>query len=111
MELYLPPKRPERNKKGQFVKGLVPHNKGKNAKEYVSPESLVRMLSTLKKGNGGNNKKPVIAMDDTGEVVGWFESTVDAARKMGVTSASIRASIYGLCKHCKGFVWKYEEDL
>ena len=29
MQLYLPPQRPERNKKGQFIKGLALTTKGK----------------------------------------------------------------------------------
>lgn len=117
MELYLPPKRPERNAKGQFVKGIIPHNKGRKAIEYMDEETIKRVkqigLKNLRpnKNFGGQNKKTVIAFNDENRVVGCFSSAEEAARKVGVTSSCIRNVCYGKRKHSAGLVWKYEEDL
>ena len=115
MELHLPIKRFDRDPTtGRFNKGLTPHNKGKKASEYMTPEGLAKSLrigrKNLKpnKNLGGHNKKAVIAITDEGRVVGWFESAEDAGRKVLVNPTAIRRVIYGKRKHAAGFKWQYD---
>ena len=56
-----------------------------------------------------NRKNPVIAVDEYGHVIDLFESKHDAARKLGVTEAAIRASIKKSCR-CKGMFFKLADS-
>lgn len=115
MELYIPIKRPNRDPTtGRFHKGSLPHNKGRKASEYMTPEGLANSIrmgrKNLKpnKNLGGHNKKAVIAITDEGKVVGWFDSAEDAGRKIGVSGSAIRNVCYGYRKKAGGFKWKYD---
>ena len=64
MELYIPKERPNRDPTtGRFHKGSIPHNKGRKASEYMTPEGLANSIimgrKNLKpnKNLGGHNKK------------------------------------------------------
>ena len=115
MELYIPKERLNRDPTtGRFNKGLIPHNKGRKAIEYMTPEGLANSLrigrKNLKpnKNLGGHNKRAVIALDDNDRVVGWFCSAEEAGRKVGVSGSAIRNVIYGKRKRAKGFKWQYD---
>lgn len=115
MELYIPIERPNRNlTTGRFLKGSIPHNKGRKASEYMTPEGLANSIrmgrKNLKpnKNLGGHNKRAVIAITDEGKIVGWFESAEDAGRKIGVRGSAIRNVCYGYRKKAGGFTWKYD---
>lgn len=117
MELYVPIERPDRNfVTGRFLKGRVPHNKGKKMSDYLDEETIKKCkeagLKNLKSNRnlGGWNKRAVVAIYDE-RVVGWFPSASEAARKVGVSSASIRNVCYGLRKRVCGFEWRYEDEL
>lgn len=114
MELYIPIERPQRNPvNGRFLKGRVPHNKGKKWGEWMDMRKA-RRIRRIAMGNlkpnynlPGWNKKAVIAMDDDGNVVGWFESTMDAERKVRVSSTNISKVCRGKRKYAGGFRWEY----
>lgn len=76
-ELYLPPERPDYNvTNGQFMKGHVPHNKGKKWSEYVGKRAQKRMAKGWKNlekyrpkerpDTAGRCRKEVIAVMDDG---------------------------------------------
>lgn len=77
-ELYLPPEVPKRNAvNGQFLKGHVPHNKGKKWSDYMGKRAQKRAakgwknldLHRNKNGrpdNAGRCRKQVIAVMDDG---------------------------------------------
>jgi hypothetical protein len=115
MELYIPKERPNRDPKtGRFHKGLIPHNKGRKAIEYMTPEGLANSLRIGRKNLkpnrklGGHNRRAVIAITDDERVVGWFPSAEEAARKIGVNASAIRRVCYGKRKHAAGFKWQYD---
>lgn len=112
--LYLPYE-PIKNK-GQFRKGNIPWNKGKNWDDMgISKEKQCILRENLeighRRGNpnfGGVNKKPVIAMDMYGERKHWFKSSIDAAKKFGLIARNIRrACVKGW--YCGDFRWKFDE--
>ena len=114
MELKLPIERPQYNPtNGQFLKGHIPHNKGKKASEYMSKEGLEKILrigrKNLKPNHqlGGHNKRAVIAVYE-GKVVGWFCSVEEAGRRTGITPSAIRRVCYGKRKSAGGFNWQYD---
>lgn len=114
MELILPIERPQYNPtNGQFLKGHVPHNKGKKWSDYMDMRKARRILRIAKqnlKPNmdiGGWNKKAVVAVDKEGNVVGWFESAMDAEKKTGICKRNINSVCNGKRKHAGGFKWEF----
>lgn len=115
MELHIPIEKPQYNPtNGQFLKGHVPHNKGKKWEEWMDMRKAKRIIrigtKNLKYNHniGGWNKRAVFAFDKEGNVAGWFESAEDAARKTGICSRNIRAVCYGKRKYAGGFMWEFE---
>lgn len=113
-ELYIPPMRPKHNPtNGQFLKGHVPHNKGKKWEEWMDMRKAKRIKRIAVKNLkcrmniGGWNKKAVYALDEDNNIVGWFESTCDAEKKVGICARNIRSVCNGKRKHAGGFKWKY----
>lgn len=115
-ELYLPPERPQYNPvNGQFLKGHIPHNKGKKWSDYMDGRKAKRVKRIATKNLrprmdiGGWNKKPIVALDDNNNIVAWFESASEAQRKTGIASPNIRKACLGERKHAGGFKWEYYE--
>lgn len=115
-ELYLPPERPKYNPiNGQFLKGHVPHNKGKKWSDYMDGRKAKRIKRIATKNLrprmdiGGWNKKSIIAMDDDDNIAGWFASSVDAERKTGIERRNINSACNGKRKHAGGFKWCFYE--
>lgn len=92
-ELVLPPERPQRNARtGRFMKGHVPHNKGKHWSEYVGKRAQKRMakgwknLEKYRPENrsdlAGRCRKEVIGVDEDGT---WhcFRELAHAAQYVG----------------------------
>ena len=114
MELYIPIERPQYNPtNGQFLKGHVPHNKGKKWEDYMDMRKAKRVIRIAKqnlKPNmniGGWNKKAVVAVDMEGNVVGWFESAMDAEKKTGICKRNINSVCNGKRKYAGGFKWEF----
>lgn len=114
MELFLPIERPQYNPtNGQFLKGHVPHNKGKKWSDYMDMRKAKRILRIAKKNLkpnmdiGGWNKKAVVAVDVEGNVVGWFASAMDAEKKTGICKRNINSVCNGKRKHAGGFKWEF----
>jgi hypothetical protein len=112
MELYLEPKRPERNLvTGRFMKGHTPFLKGKKWKDLFSEETQARMLSGIlaHRGKGGQKKKPVICIAKDGT---WrkFDSAKEAGIALKVHSGTISNVCLGKRKTAGGYRWFYEES-
>lgn len=113
-ELYIPIERPQYNPtNGQFLKGHVPHNRGKKMKDYLDEETIKRIkevgIKNLKPNLKvcGWNKKAIIAMDDDNKILGWFSSSCDAEKKTGICARNIRQTCNGKRKHAGGFKWEF----
>ena len=111
-ELYIPIERPQYNPtNGQFLKGHVPHNKGKRMEDYLDEETIKRIKAVGFKNLKPNlkvcgwNKKAVIAMDDEDNILGWFAHSYDAEKKTGICARNIRQTCNGKRKHAGGFKW------
>ena len=114
MDLYLEPIRLKYNPlNGQFLKGIIPHNKGLKAINYMSIETLNKMKLTLKRtGNhylGGRNKKKVIGIE-RGKFIGCFESATFAANKFNLERRNISSCCEGKRKLCGGINWFFESE-
>lgn len=111
------PQVPQRSKKGQWNKGGVAWNRGKTWDEMFDKETQERLKQHLREIAGSGNKgkgfkhlwRPVIQMDEEGNRLHWYESSVHAARKLGITARNIRAVCYGDRPRCGGFRWKFDE--
>lgn len=55
-------------------------------------------------------QKPVLQIDDNGNVVKRYESLSQASRENNVTKQAIRAVCTGLCNTACGFRWAYEDE-
>ena len=111
-ELYIPVERPQYNPvNGQFLKGHIPHNKGKKMEDYLDNQAIKRIkeagIKNLKPNMNicGWNKKAVMALDDEDKILGWFSSAMDAERKTGICSRNINTVCNGKRKHAGGFKW------
>jgi hypothetical protein len=88
-ELYLPPEKLERNAvTGRYMKGHVPHNKGKKWNDYTTKraqrgmrkgwKNLNKHRPKTRPDNAGRCMKPVIAVLDNGKFL-YFRYTGAAA--------------------------------
>lgn len=116
-ELYIPIERPTRNfVNGRFLKGHVPHNKGKKWGDYIkSRRKINNMRKGLELGRKGNpniagiNSRPVVAIKD-GELIAVFSSSNDAERKTGICGRNIRSCCSGKRNTAGGYQWFLEND-
>lgn len=113
-ELYIPMERPTRNPtNGQFLKGHVPFTKGKKWEDFMDMRKARRIkriaMSNLRPNMhiGGWNKKAVVAVDNDGNIVGWFSSANEAERKTGICGRNIRNVCNGKRKKAGGFKWEF----
>ena len=115
-ELFIEPERPQRNKKyGRFLKGHVPHNKGKRWEDYMDmrkAKRLKRIGMMNLNGNmklGGWNKKPCVRIDSEGNFK-VYQSIEEAGKANGVYSTNICRCCKGKSKNAGGYRWFYEDD-
>lgn len=106
--------KPKKRRNGCFLKGNVPHNKGKKWDEWLSAEKQERIRGYLRIGRkGGNpqlagwNKKHVIASKDGREL--WFESATHAARASSLIRRNISHCANGERKTCGGWRFRWTE--
>lgn len=116
MELYIAPSRPQRNPtNGRFLKGSIPHNKGKKWREWMDGRKQRRVLRIAKnnlRGRsdiGGWNKRAVIMMDDEGRHT-YFESAEAAGRATEIIARNIRSVCEKKRKHAGGYRWFWFDD-
>lgn len=117
MELYIEPNKITKNPlNGRFLKGHIPHNKGKKWEDYMDMRKARKMKKCLelgrKQGNSmiaGYNKKAVIGIKD-GKIIGVFESSVSAGDKLNLIARNIRHCCAGKRKRCGTIYWFYESD-
>lgn len=55
-----------------------------------------------------NNKRPIIQLDDDGNIITEYESVAAAVKATGINSKSIRDAANGVQKHAGGYVWQYK---
>ena len=108
--------RPARNfQNGTFLKGHIPHNKGKKWAEWMDmrkAKKILRIGMKNLKGRsdiGGWNKKPVVAITLDGRWF-YFESAANAECITGLIRRNITRCCQGKCKHCGKFQWFYFND-
>lgn len=70
-------------------------------------EDVIRKISEKK--INGKLSKPVVAVDDDGNVVYEFPSTMEAKRKLGLDSSAIAKCCRGERRTCGGYRWYYKE--
>lgn len=115
-ELYIPRTITVNPINGQFLKGHVPHNKGKRWEDYMDMRKARRIKKNLeigqRKGNpslGGWNARAIVAIKD-GRLCGVFSSSNDAERKTKICARNIRSVCSGKRKRAGGYEWYYEND-
>lgn len=115
-ELYIPIEKPNRNlENGRFLKGNVPHNKGKKWADYMDMRKARRIKriavkNLVHKGQcAGWNARPVVAIDN-GRLAGVFPSSEEAGRKSGITARNIRHCCDKKRKRAGGYRWFWEDD-
>jgi hypothetical protein len=108
--------RPARNfQNGTFLRGHIPHNKGKKWAEWMDmrkAKKILRIGMKNLKGRsdiGGWDKKPVVAITLDGRWF-YFESAANAERITGLIRRNITRCCQGKCKHCGKFQWFYFND-
>lgn len=116
MELRLGDERPQYNPiNGRFLKGHVPHNKGKKWSEWMDGRKQKKVRRILKKNIhgrhniGGWNKRAVIMLDNEGNHA-YFESSAAAGRATGITARNIRYVCDKKRKHAGGYRWFWFDD-
>ena len=55
--------------------------------------------------------KPIVQLDNNGNVVGKWESGLSASRYYKICKSNIYNCLHGKQKTSKGFVWKYDHDV
>lgn len=101
---------------GRFLKGSIPHNKGKKWSEWVDGRKKRKMLRNLQLGR--KNVNPKIAGANAIKIVAIkngkfypFESSEHAQRITGITARNIRSVCAGKRKKAGGFQWFYDKDI
>lgn len=112
-ELYIEPKRANKNVlTGRFVKGCVPHNKGKKWSEWMDGRKCKKVLNNLQRvGNpnlAGWNARKVVGLKDGKFRI--FKSCSDAGRQLGIQQRNINSCCNKKRKTAGGFLWYFEDD-
>ena len=102
---------------GRFLKGHVPHNRGKKQSEWMDGRKIKKVrrigLKNLEgKGRmdlGGWNARKVVALREDGKPF-VFSSAAAAARVTGLIGRNIIHCCQGKRKHCGKFRWYYWES-
>lgn len=115
-ELFIEPKRKQYNPiNGQFLKGHIPHNKGKKWSEWMDMRKAkkIKRIGMMnlhgRKDIGGWNACPIFAIGNDGNTVGWFASSNDAERKTGICARNIISVLNGKRKTAGGYKWIKQE--
>ena len=112
MELRLPPIPPPRKNpmNGQYLKGHVPHNKGKKWTDYLDMRKAKRVKKNLEIGRARGN--PSMAGWNAIKVVGIkdgkftiFDSSEHAGRALGIIARNIRHCCHKKRKRAGGIRW------
>lgn len=53
-------------------------------------------------------RKPIVRLDNNGNVIARYRSQIDAARDTGEGEHNINRQLRRGCKSKRGFIWKYE---
>lgn len=112
MELYIEPERPQRDKKGRFIKGYhVASPRRLTPKFYAAIMNNLKKATKIKGRKGLNKCKPVVGIraDKTFVV---FPSARLAERELGITRCCVGNRCRGTTKDrwMSGFKWFYEDD-
>lgn len=100
---------------GRFLKGHIPHNKGRKWSEWMDgrkQRKVIRIGSKNLKRNmniGGWNKKAVIMLQEDGKHY-YFDSSMTAGRATGIDSRNIRFCCNKKRKHAGGCRWFWFDD-
>jgi hypothetical protein len=106
---------PEKDKNGRWNKGHKAWNRGLTWNDMYDEETKehlkqhLREVSAKGRANSKPYSKPVIQMDEDGNRLHWYRSSVDAANKLGLHARIIRKVCDGEKKHTGGFRWKWDE--
>jgi len=73
-------------------------------------ERKQRKLEEAKAKPKRQQSKPILKLDDDGNILEEFPSVSAAERAVGVAAQGIRAAANGKQKHAGGFCWKYKSD-
>ena len=108
------PKKPQRKANGCFVKGYVPHNKGKKWSEWMPDGRKQRKVRNRLQHSGnphlpGWNKKHIIATKDGREL--WFESASAAASALNLIRRNISHVANGQRNHCGGWRFRWTQSV
>lgn len=108
---------PARNfETGRFLKGHIPHNKGKKWSEWMDgrkAKKVLRIGARNLKGRpdiGGWNARKIVAVRETDGKWWCFESAAKAALITGLIRRNITRCCQGKAKHCGAFRWFYWDD-
>lgn len=115
MELYIEPIKLNRNPlTGRFLKGSIPHNKGKKITDYMDickVEKVKRVgIKNLRPNHniGGWNAKKVVAVKDG--LFSVFDSSRQAGKTLGIEPRNIQYCCNKKRKTAGGLQWFWEED-
>lgn len=112
-ELYLEPKKVNKNAlTGRFIKGSIPHNKGKKWSDYLPVETQKKILSGLRRnGNskiGGLNAIPVVGIKNG--KTRFFKSGKQAGETLGIHQRNINSCCHKKRKTAGGYEWYFFKD-
>lgn len=100
-------------KNGRFVKGHIPHNKGKKWDEWMDGRKQRKVKKCLIHiGNStlpGWNKKQVVGISIDGKAC-IFESSKDVERKLGIESRNVRGCCEGKRNLAGGLFFMWAEN-
>lgn len=115
-ELHFPPEPLQYNPvNGQFLKGHIPHNKGKKWSEWMDGRKQKKVIRIGTKNLrrrydiGGWNKRAVIMICEDGSHF-YFESSFAAERSTGICARNIRFCCNKKRKHAGKCRWFWFDD-
>lgn len=75
-----------------------------------SPQGLILSLLPRTDNQRSTQAKAIKSYSFTGEYLGQFRSSNEAAREYGITKTNIFAVLYGKVEHTRGYQFRYVED-
>lgn len=75
-------------------------------RKYVEGYIVPKYIGSISGRNG--NSKEIIQADLSGEIVGIYNSIVEAEKITGISKHNISRALRGLFKTSGGFYWRYK---
>ena len=75
--------------------------------EYLAE---LKPIVKIKKSRKGLNSKPILQLDEQGNIIARYNSLNEAAEKLNINATSISKALHGVFNKAGGYKWKFYQN-